>query len=190
MVMVAVPDEAPAVIANQAPQTKNQEPGKATPPKMPTPRFKNPVTDRLFRRAKRRLEIVPVTIRMTDEDTGEESEEVMEFQVHEMSAGMKGRFEAIMQESTDKLVEEGEILDGDDEEAGDKIKKRMDMGNFKVSIVAASVTDMDGNPIIDMTEVEAAQDFPAYIIEPLFEKSFVLSGLGKAKSNEKKAENA
>jgi hypothetical protein len=172
------------------PKAEAKSEPKAEPPKMPTPRFKNPMMDRLFRRAKRRVEIVPVTIRATDEDTGVESEEVVEFMVQEMSAGMKARFESMMQESTEALVDEGEILDGeDDEEIGERVKKRMDMGNFKLSIVAASVTDMEGNAIVDMTEIEAAKELPAYIVEPLFEKSFILSGLGKPKKNEKAAEN-
>jgi hypothetical protein len=163
---------------------------KPIPPKMPTPTFKNPAMDRIFKRAKRRVKTVPVTIRFTDEETGAEGEEVVEFLAHEMSAGMKGRFEAIMQENARKIISEDEI-DGetDQEELAERLTGSMDMGNFKISVVAASVTDLDGNPIIDMNEVEAAQDLPAYFIDTLFEASFVLSGLGKPKQTEKAAEN-
>lgn len=163
---------------------------KPIPPKMPTPTFKNPAMDRIFKRAKRRVKTVPVTIRVTDDETGTEAEEIVEFLAHEMSAGMKGRFEAIMQENARKIITEDEIDSAaDQDQLAERLTGSMDMGNFKISVVAASVTDLEGNPIIDMNEVEAAQDLPAYFIDTLFEASFVLSGLGKPKQTEKAAEN-
>jgi hypothetical protein len=189
VVMVPVPDEqavAPAVAPAPEPQV--------VPPKMPTPRFKNPEMDRIFARAKRRVKTVPVTIRFTDEATGQDESETVNFLVHEMSAGMKGRFEAIMQEQASRLMGEDDddlSNDGkiDPEALAAKVTTSANMGSFKVAVVAASVTDMDGNPIIAQSEIDTACDLPAYFIEVLFEEAFTLAGLGRPKETEKAAEN-
>ncbi len=170
------------------------EPPKAIPPKMPTPRFKNAAMDRIFARAKRRVKTVPVTIRYTDDATGAEESETVEFLVHEMSAGMKGRFEAIMQEQARRLLDEDDDLSEDGNIDADALEEKVstsaNMGSFKVAVVAASVTDLEGNPIIDQSEIDTACDLPAYFIEVLFEEAFTLAGLGRPKKTEKAAENA
>ena len=175
--MVVVPDESP----------------QAIPPKMPTPRFKNAAMDRIFARAKRRVKTVPVTIRYTDDTTGAEESETVAFLVHEMSAGMKGRFEAIMQEQARRLMDDDDDLSADgniDVDALEaKVSTSANMGSFKVAVVAASVTDLEGNPIIDQSEIDTACDLPAYFIEVLFEEAFTLAGLGRPKKTEKAAEN-
>jgi len=191
VVMVPVPDQEP--VTQPAAAAPAPEP-QAIPPKMPTPRFKNPEMDRIFARAKRRVKTVPVAIRYVDDATGTEESELVNFLVHEMSAGMKGRFEAMMQEQARRLMDDDdEDLSGqgeiDSETLAAKVTASANMGGFKVAVVAASVTDMDGNPIIAQSEIDTACDLPAYFIEVLFEEAFTLAGLGRPKNTEKAAEN-
>lgn len=156
------------------------------PPKMPTRTFGNPIADRFFKRRSRK--VVPVSITVPDDDGVEET---FEFLVHEMTAGMRSRFEAIMAENARQTMEEDELLDMQDKEAiGEKIARGFDIGNFKIAVVAASVTDPDGNPLIEQEELDMVADAPSTLIEPLFEKAMELSNLGRIKKREIDAENA
>ncbi len=166
-------------------------------PPMPVRTFKNPVADKFFRRRSRRVKEVEVTV---EDDAG--VPETFTFLVHEMSSGMRARFEGIMAENARKAAEEAEAetLDGSDpsNEGSEDLEdldaleenatRGFDMGNFKIAVVAASVTDMDGNPLFDEDEIDMVGDVPSPLIEPLFEAAMLLSELGKPKKREINAE--
>lgn len=137
----------------------------------PDPVFQNPTFDKFFRKSKLRTQPVEIDV----------DGETYKFIAHEMSVAAKGRFEAIMFA--------GRVTDPEEMAEGEISMRNEAYAVMKAKIVATTITTEDGQPICAPEQWTTLAEMPSHVIEPLFQASFMLSGLGKPKESDTAAEN-